>query len=48
MGKQRFMRQRRNQSLNVIAKKYNVTLEKADEIAREIQLRNLDKDLGIE
>ncbi len=38
----------KKESLNVIAKKYNVTFEKAGEIAHEIQLRNLDKDLGIE
>jgi len=38
----------KKEALNVIAKKYNVTLEKAQEIVSEIQLRNLDKDLGIE
>ena len=30
-----------------VGQKYNLTIEKATEIAREIQLRNLDKDLGL-
>ena len=38
----------KKEALNVIARKYNITLEKAGEIVREIQLRSLDKDLGIE
>lgn len=34
-------------SIKKVAKKYNLTVEKANKIVREIQLRNLDKDLGL-
>ena len=30
-----------------VAKKYNLTLEKTKKVVSEIQLRNLDRDLGI-
>lgn len=36
------------EALKGITAKYNFTFEKAQEIIQEIQLRNLDKDIGIE
>jgi predicted DNA-binding protein len=33
-------------SISEIAKKYNLTIEKAKDIVREIQLRKLDRDFG--
>ena len=34
-------------SIKKVAKKYNLSIEKTNEIVSEIKLRNLDKDLGL-
>jgi hypothetical protein len=39
--------QAKKEAIKEVAKKYNLTFEKANEIVIEIQLRQLDKDLNL-
>jgi hypothetical protein len=34
-------------SIFKVSEKYNLSIDKANEVVREIQLRNLDRDLGL-
>ncbi len=38
--------QAKQNAINLVTKKFNLTLENANEIVREIELRNLDKNLN--
>ncbi len=39
--------QAKKEAIEEVAKKYNLTFEKANEIVKEIQLRKLDQDIGL-